>query len=250
MSRPLSILFAGKSCMVETQEYKGYNGFTAVRYYEPVRRMARLFAGLGHSFTHIPCHLIHRDFPRTLEGLRQYDVVLVGDVGADNFLLLPEMCEDGVRCPNLPRLMADYVREGGGLGMVGGYMSFTGRDGKGRWGETALAEVLPVELRPWDDRVELPEGADLIYEGGDDILRGLPREWPYVLGYNRVTAKPGAQVLLRYGGDPLITVWPQGAGRAMAYATDCTPHWAPAAMGDWAQYPALWDRLVRWLAGE
>jgi len=250
MNTSLSILFAGKSCMLETNEYKGYNGFTAVRYFEPAARMRRLFEGLGHTFTHIPCHLIARDFPRTAEALRRWDVILIGDVGADNFLLLPEMVEDGVRCPNLPRLLADYVRQGGGLGMIGGYMSFTGRDGKGRWGETALADVLPVRMQPWDDRVEIPEGADLRYRGGDPILAGLPEQWPYVLGYNRVSAREGAQVLLDYGGDPILTVWHCGAGRALACATDCTPHWAPAAMTGWEHFPALWDRLAHWLAAK
>lgn len=248
MNKPLSILLCGKSCMVESHEYKGYNGFSAVRYYEPARRMERLFTSLGHQFTHIPCHLIHRQFPRTLQELQRYDVVFLCDVGGDNFLLLPEMVEDGVRCPNLPRLLRDYAAAGGGVGMIGGYMSFTGRDGKGRWGETGLAEALPVTMLPYDDRVELPEGADLIYEGGDGILGGMPREWPYVLGYNRVSAKKDAQVLLSYQGDPIITVGTFGTGRTLAYATDCTPHWAPAAMNEWAYYPLLWDKLAHWLA--
>ena len=205
--------------------------------------MERLFTALGHQFTHIPCHLIARQFPRTLQELQRYDVVFLCDVGGDNFLLLPEMVDDGIRCPNLPRLLRDYAAAGGGVGMIGGYMSFTGRDGKGRWGETRLAEALPVTMLPYDDRVELPEGADLIYEGGDDILCGLPREWPYVLGYNRVSAKKDTQVLLSYQGDPIITVGTFGEGRTLAYATDCTPHWAPAAMSLYLVCSARYTRI-------
>jgi hypothetical protein len=40
----------------------------------------------------------------------------------------------------------------------GGYMSFTGIDAKTRYGETAVAEVLPVNMLEKDDRSERPEG--------------------------------------------------------------------------------------------
>ena len=42
--------------------------------------------------------------------------------------------------------------------MVGGYYSFQGINGGARYHGTPVEEVLPVEILPYDDRVEVPEG--------------------------------------------------------------------------------------------
>jgi len=52
-----------------------------------------------------------------------------------------------------------FVAEGGGVVMVGGYLTFSGVDAKARWGRTSLAQALPVRILDIDDRVELPAGA-------------------------------------------------------------------------------------------
>lgn len=247
--KQLSILFVGESCMGHHVEYKGYDSFSATNYHESAAIMRNMFEKLGHKFTHIPCHMVSRLFPRTIEELSQYDVVLFSDIGSNTFLLLPDMVHSGVRTVNLLKLVKQYVAQGGGFGMIGGYMTFQGMEAKGKWKDSHLEDVLPVNLLPYDDRVEIPEGADLCCDpSSHPILEGLPAQWPYVLGYNRLIAKPDAQVLVRFENDPIITVGTYGEGRALAYATDCTPHWAPVAMHGWEHYPELWDRLVHWLA--
>ena len=103
---------------------------------------------------------------------------------------------------------------------------------------------------PYDDRVEVPEGADIICNPSKhDILKDFPREWPYILGYNRLIAKPEADVIVEFENDPIIALGKFGSGRTLAYATDCTAHWAPPGMTDWEYYPVLWDRLLYWLSG-
>ncbi|MBE0695641.1 MAG: cytoplasmic protein, partial [Anaerolineaceae bacterium] len=81
------------------------------------------------------------------------------------------------------------------------------------------------------------------------ILNGIPKEMPFILGYNRTIAKPAADVLVANGSDPLIAAWSYGKGRTVAYATDCAPHWAPPAMYEWEYYPTLWKNITDWLAG-
>lgn len=245
------ILFVGESCFATVTEYKGIDCFSETNYHEPAGIMRNLFEGLGHTFTHIPCHLVSTQYPRDLESLCQYDVVLFSDVGSNTFLLLPEVVRQGKRMPNLLNLTKRYVAEGGGFGMIGGYMTFQGMEAKGKWKDTHIEDILPIQFLPYDDRVEMPEGADIVcVDESHPAMAGLPREWPYVLGYNRAIAKPDARVLARYAQDPIVTVGTYGKGRTLAYATDCTPHWAPAAMHGWDHYPALWDNLVNWLAGE
>lgn len=247
----LNILFVGESCFAQTVEYKGYNQFSGVQYHEGAFRMRSALEPFGHRFTHIPCHLVARDFPRSLEQLSKYDVVLFSDVGADTFLLLPDMVKTGTRVQNLLKLTREYVQNGGGFGMIGGYMTFQGINASARYHSTPIEEILPVSILPYDDRVEVPEGADLRCDPeSHPVLKGFPAQWPYLLGYNRLVQKPGAKVLVSYDGDPILSLGEYGGGRTMAFAGDCGPHWAPAPFHTWALYPTLWNNLCLWLAGK
>jgi len=42
-------------------------------------------------------------------------------------------------------------------------------------------------------------------------------------------------------------VWEFGKGRAMAFSTDCSPHWA-AYFQPWKYYGQFWRQSVKWLA--
>jgi uncharacterized membrane protein len=250
MKRP-SVLFVGESAVVQTFEYKGYDAFSSIRYGNNGRRfVGKMLAGIDHDLAYIPCHLVPFEFPRSIEELSRFDVVLFSDVGSNTFLLLPEMVREGVRVPNLLELVCEFVRRGGGFGMIGGYMSFGGMDGKAKWKDSSIEEILPVAIGYHDDRKEVPEGADLsCVPGSHPILAGLPAELPHIFGYNKVTARPDSTVLISWKGDPILAVAQRGKGRTLAYTTDCAPHWAPAAMHDWDQYPVLWANIVRWLSG-
>ena len=79
------------------------------------------------------------------------------------------------------------------------------------------------------------------------IAQGVPGDWPQVLGYNRLTAKPGAEVIAKLNDDPMIVAGSYGQGRVVAYATDCAPHWSPEAFCCWPGYQTLWGNIVAWL---
>ena len=78
--------------------------------------------------------------------------------------------------------------------MVGGYLTFSGVDAKGKWHDTAVQEVLPVEVLTVDDRMEHCEGVKPVTVGEHEALKGIPTDWPEVLGYNKVIAKQEAEV--------------------------------------------------------
>ena len=49
--------------------------------------------------------------------------------------------------------------------------------------------------------------------------------------------------------NPLVVVWEFGKGRAMAFSTDCSPHWA-AFFQPWEYYGQFWRQAIRWLGKE
>lgn len=250
MQKKLSILFVGETTIAQSGSIKGYDLTYSVSYEESYLLMKNMIEKLGHTFTHIPCHLIARDFPRTLEALQQYDVIMLSDIGSNVFLLLPDMYRTGKRSVNLLKLIRSYVEQGGGFAMIGGYSTFQGYEAKGNYKGTPIEEILPVSLLSGDDRVEAPEGADIICDPHRHwILNGFPVHWPYILGYNRLIPKPSSTVIVEFENDPIVTLGTYGSGRTLAYATDCTAHWAPPEMTDWKYYPLLWNRLLHWLSG-
>ena len=71
-------------------------------------------------------HEAIEQFPRTVEELKEYDVVVFSDMGADTLLLPPAVLLDGQVRSNPLVSVREFVRQGGGFLMVGGYMSFSG----------------------------------------------------------------------------------------------------------------------------
>ena len=78
--------------------------------------------------------------------------------------------------------------------MIGGYLTFNGVGAQGKWWATPVQDVLPVEILPYDDRMEHCEGVKPVTVGEHEALKGIPTDWPEVLGYNKVIAKPEAEV--------------------------------------------------------
>lgn len=245
----LNVLVAGESWIKHTIHMKGFDQFHSTEYEEGAGVFLSCLARAGHTVTYVRGHEISSAFPRSAEELQAFDVVVISDIGSNSFLLPDETFLRSEKSPNRLRLVADYVGRGGGLVMVGGYLSFTGIDGKARFGMSPLADVLPVTLLPHDDRVEesngvKPDVLDLTHP----VLGGIPADWPPLLGYNRVVAKPEAAVVARLGDDPLLVVGEYGRGRAIAFTSDLAPHWAPPEFVDWPHYPALWSSILSWAA--
>jgi uncharacterized membrane protein len=243
------VLLAGESWVSTTTHTKGFDSFTTSTYAEGADDLRAALAAGGFEVDFLPNHVAPTRFPSSAEELAAYGCVILSDIGTNTLLLAPATWERGERTANRLELLRAYVQQGGGLIMVGGYLTFQGIEGKGRWAGSAVEDVLPVTLHTGDDRVERPEGIAPGVVADHPIVAGLEREWPMVLGYNRVTARPEAQVLTRVGEDVLLACREVEAGRTIAYTTDCGPHWCPPPFVAWPGYALLWQRMTGWASG-
>jgi len=250
MAKTPKVLVAGESWTVHSIHQKGFDSFTTTEYAEGVGWLHEALASGGWDFHHMPAHVAARDFPATAEALAAYDCVILSDVGANTLLIHPDTFLRFKSLPNRLAAIRDYVASGGGLIMVGGYMTFQGIEGKARYHGTPVEEALPVTISTSDDRAETPEGVSpevLIVQ--HPIVAGLPSRWPSLLGYNHIVAKVSAATVARVGADPLVVAGAFGKGRSVAFASDCGPHWAPPAFVEWDGYAPLWSQMAAWAAG-
>jgi uncharacterized membrane protein len=240
-----------------------YVGDTALR--EAASYLAGVLQHFGVEFDYVASD---RPFPELEMG--EYRGVILSDYPSKNF-----------GSGELDKL-ADHVREGMGLLMIGGWESFSGAGGD--YGQTVLKEVLPVEMASGDDRVNCAQPCLVELRIQHPTVAGLPfdRLCPGVGGYNRVSAKSGALEVLsaqpfrvehdaagyRFvpaDKDPLLVIGEYGRGRVTAFASDVAPHWVgglvdwgdgrvsacgpganPIEVGNW--YARFFHQIVSWTA--
>jgi uncharacterized membrane protein len=242
-------LLCGESWVTYSTHVKGVDSFTTSTYVEGAGRLREALQDAGIDVDYLPGHLVPGTFPGSADELAAYDAIVLSDIGANSLLLSPDTFERSAVAPNRLAAVERYVHGGGGLLMIGGYLSFAGIDGKARYHGTPVEQALPVQISVHDDRTEAPQGAQpAVSMAGHPVLSGLPEGWPLVLGYNQLTAKPTAEVVVRVGADPLLVLGKYGAGRSAAFASDCAPHWCPPAFMDWPGYDRLWSNLLHWLS--
>jgi uncharacterized membrane protein len=248
------ILLAGESWVSTATHIKGFDQFATISYHLGAEPLVKALEGSEFELTYMPSHEAHRDFPLTLDALRGWDAVILSDIGSNTLLLHPDTFALSRRTPNRLRLIKEYVAGGGGLLMIGGYYSFQGINGGARYHGTPVEEVLPVEILPWDDRVEVPEGfVPVVQDKRHPILDGFRGAWPALLGFNEVKAKPDGVVLAtvsaEYGEKPLLVAGGHGKGRTLAWTSDIGPHWLPPEFAAWKGYARLWRQALGWLVG-
>jgi uncharacterized membrane protein len=245
------VLVVGESWNTFAQHTKGLAAYTTSGYEEGAEQLLRVLGEAGHQVDYMPNHVAVEGFPYEVEALREkYDVIVLSDAPADSFLLPNAVFVKGERRPNRLAVIGEFVRQGGGLLMIGGYMSFSGFEGRGRFSLTPLADVLPIDMLVHDDRIEAPEGVVPKATAEHAVLDGIDAEWPYFLGYNRFGAKAGATTLMEVGGDPFLVVGEHGEGRTAAFASDCSPHWGSPEFMAWDDYAPFWSQLVGWVGGQ
>ena len=252
--RKRKILLAGESWVSSATHIKGFDQFQTVTYHLGAEPLVAALNGSPYDLRYMPAHEAQRDFPQTLEDLGAYEAIILSDIGANTLLLHPDTWIHSRRTPNRLKLIKSYVEAGGGLLMVGGYYSFQGINGGARYHNTPIEEVLPVDILPYDDRVEAPEGFTPVLKQKDHpILADLGGAWPELLGFNEVKAKPGANLLAtvsaEYGEKPLLVAGVFGKGRTLAWTSDIGPHWLPNEFAAWRGYALLWRQALDWLAG-
>lgn len=244
----MKILFVGESWVVHETHQKGFDVFTSVKYEEGGKVFEEALLKSGFEVEYMPCHVAYQKFPRTKEELKQYDVVILSDIGSNTFLLSHETFYQGKIMGNPLVAIKEYVAEGGAFAMMGGYLSFTGIDAKARYANSPIEEILPVKLLNYDDRYEAPEGIiPTIVDPKHPILKDIPQEWPHFLGYNILQEKEGCQVLARCNEHVFMAVREYGQGRTFAFASDIAPHWGSLEFVNWSGYAPLFANAMHWL---
>ncbi|HEV2124588.1 MAG TPA: VWA domain-containing protein, partial [Chloroflexota bacterium] len=83
--------------------------------------------------------------------------------------------------------------------------------------------------------------------GGATAVRGfVPADFPQLHGYMRVSAKPGAEIVLTSDQEEVILAqWQYGLGRSVVWTADASGEWSK----DWAasdHFKRLWPQTIRW----
>jgi uncharacterized membrane protein len=210
-----------------------------------------------------------RGFPRTMNELLNYDVIIHSDIRTDSF--------SAEQLENMARLVEEF---GGGFVMIGGNSAF----GKGGYHRTILDRVIPAAMEQSNDSqarpitLRVPSAAlnhpvMAIGPTREDTEQIWTEKFPMLYGCNLVDrAKPGAVVLgvdstarNQFGPRLLLAVQNVGKGRSMAFTSDTTRSWGRDFETLWGEpinpglplserncdsryYRQFWVNAVRWLA--
>ena len=242
------VLLAGESWVNSTIDHKGFDPFPHTQIEIGCERLLTELSAYGHEVTHLRSHDVAEHFPLSVEELSAHEVVVLSDIGSNSLLLPPRVFTRGRPAPNRLHVLRDWVLQGGGLMMAGGYLSFQGFQAKANYAGTAVEDVLPVRISRWDDRVECPQGVNGTVGVEHPITQGLDAEWPILLGYQKLALREDATLLAQIEGDPLLAVRTVGQGRTCAFASDISPHWAPEEFMSWPGYGRLFSQTIDWLA--
>lgn len=250
------VLYAGDSAIMAVLGLEGIEVFPLMdQIWDAGVHLKGALEAAGHTVTRMLSHEAYYHLPETAEALAEYDVLILSDIGHDTVMLYPGERRNAVPMgPNRMKEIVRYVQNGGGLAYIGGYFTYQGHHGQGRWYGTPVARILPVEiLSLHDDRIETPEGArPRVLKPDHPILAGIPTDpMPMFMGYNKTHPRDRADLLAHIGDDddPFLACWAVGKGRVLALTSDVAPHWGSDFVR-WAHYPQLWDQAIRWLGGE
>ena len=248
----MKVLLAGESFITTESHTKGFDYATLGRYEEVGAPFVKTLENLGMEVKWYPNHLAQLYFPETVEELKEYDVVILSDITSNTLLLHPDMMFKWQPRGNRLEAIKEYVLQGGGLLMIGGYMSYCGLNGCARYGMTPLKDVLPVTIMKYDDRIDTPQGVSpTIVMPEHPIMDGIEEPWPRYLGFSYIEDRENTDVVVRMPGDSVgLACGCYGKGRAVATAFDALPHWALPEVLEWKCYNRLWKNILDWAAGE
>ncbi len=189
-----------------------------------------------------------------LEELKNFDIVFFDDFSHRAYFN-----------PVYLEKVRDFVRDGGGFAMLGGARSFD----NGGFAETALKEILPVELDGKPSYRTLGAVRPSLTPAGraHPITRLYPdaktneaawNKMPALTTFNQVGRVTGDTLLAANGdgaspGSPLLTIGRFGRGRVLAFMSDELWRWNFNAVGNFEtpqDHLKLIRQSVRWLAQE
>ena len=246
----IKILYAGDFAFINHTYVKGQNSWTSGQAFDERRfLMDTLAKDSEFDAEYLPTPYVSEKFPKTREEISKYDVILISDVGTDTLLLYPDLFKIPMG-ENRLKLIDGFARNGGGVMAVGGWMSFGGMMGQGKYHGTLMEDIFDIDVSPFDDRVEVPEGMTFNPVVPDHPLNkdvGWESSPLLFLGYNRFKARKQENVVSEYDGDPMMVARDYGKGRTLAFASDLAPHWGTGFVR-WDNYLKFWQQCIRWLA--
>lgn len=246
----IKVLLAGESWISQATHYKGFDSFTSVTYHTGADAYIDAVQKEDIVVTHMPAHDVPQDFPKSIAECEKYDVIVLSDIGANSLQLPPETWLHGQSSPDRLATLNEWVANGGGLMMAGGYLSFQGFQARANFARSPIAESLPVTMSDYDDRVECSAGArPTVAEADHPLAKFVTANAPLLLGYNRVYAKPETAVVATVGEDILIATGTYGKGRTLVWTSDIGPHWCPQEFLDWSGFGPLMAGMIKFLAG-
>jgi uncharacterized membrane protein len=173
------------------------------------------------------------EFPDTYEQLLAYDVLVIDNINA-RYLGAERRA-----------MIADFVRQGGGLLVMGGYYNFS----LGADHNTYLADLSPVKIARYDDVLRDAKGLALKAEKPAFFEKVDWSKPLYAFMVDTSPVRDGSEVLLTAGGKPAIVGRRYGQGRVLAVlinphgivAPDLKPYWEST------QWPRILASCVSWL---
>ena len=246
------ILLVGESWVSNATHYKGWDQFSSTTFHLGAEQLVNSIDSSLFRIDYMTSHDAAENFPSKMVDIQKYSTVIFSDIGSNTILLHPKVWSEGETFPNRLKLVKEYVESGGSFLMVGGYLSFQGINGSARYKATPIEDILPVDIHPYDDRIEVPEGFNVIINNEDhEILNGLTGKWPPLLGFNEVVANEGSQTIIStpksVGSHPLLVIGKHGSGKTMVWTSDIGPHWVSKEFLSWQGYKDLWNQIIKWL---
>ena len=191
------------------------------------------------------------DLSRDLQS--KFDVILIGDLDSS-----------ALRQQDVERIRL-LVRQGMGLGMLGGFHAFEA----GGWGSTALRDALPFEAdrlarqrfdEPIRESLHINGPIQMVPDerfGGISILRLADSQIESSAVWNRLPPLAGANDLGKLvpttktlarteDGRSILVGREYGVGRVLAFAADSTWQWV--MQGAQEEHRKFWRQMVLWLA--
>mgnify|MGYP003366053733 CR=1 FL=1 len=250
MPEKKKILLVGESWISSASHAKGFDQFFTTTAHNGAVNFLKAMRDTPYEVIHMPSEVAQSQFPATVEELGGYAAIILSDIGANTLLIHPDTWLHSKVFPNRLKVVAEYVKNGGAIMMVGGYLSFQGVNGQARYRNTPIEKLLPVSCLPYDDRQETPEGSVVsVVEAGHPVIAGLPAAWPPLLGYTDVVLLPDATLVATVGEDnhPLIAARDMGNARSLVWTSDMSAHWMPDDYLAWPGYKTLWLNCLDWL---
>jgi uncharacterized membrane protein len=187
-----------------------------------------------HAWKHWVGHRVSY-FPATTEELQTYDVIVLADFPQDPLT-------DDMRT-----LVRRFVRDGGGLLVLGGPHAY----GAGGWPKEEPEPLLPVQLGSPFDLAPVAAPAELtLTPEGQRSLGALTGPLGVATWRHSVAPRPGAEVWLTVGDQPLVIAGQAGKGRVAAVLAAPLGETTPPAVPLWQSpgWAQLLPALLRYLA--